>query len=471
MEKKKAIPEKAKVQKKPKAKKLGGKLQVETIQKQKLCSDELNEQFMKAVMEGKMHKLKLLLDKGADINAKSKNHDYGYNTPLVNAVENGNLKIVDFLIKHGANVDAQGNVLNALGCASWNGHKEIVELLIKNGADVNFKDGGGFTPLHDAARSEVEITKILLEHGADPNIKSTSKYTALIVAAEEGNLPVVKLLVESGADINAKNKYWNSALNRAFDKGHIETVNYLLSSGAEVDTTFRQEVLKELDIMKSKENSKVKTIQKQKALNYLLCCAAKDGNALAAEIPLNLGADPNTELHDNLLSEGVLPLPQAICEFAIKFPGEDYSGVLKVLLKYEADTKGCLASITSSAWNAKNPESNTKLFNILLDAETDVEMKNDALYIASYRGDFKKVKLLLDAGANDAVGALMQTYKHMNTSIISGDDEEAYVIATGMEKEYTKTVNLLKKTMKKNGSKFPEEIPWYMSSCPVLGID
>ncbi len=431
--------------KKPKAKKLDGELQVETIQKQELTSKELNEQFMKAVMEGKIHKLKALLDKGADINARSNNHDYGYNTPLVNAVENGDIKIVDFLIKHGADINAEGNVLNALGCASWNGHKEIVELLIKKGADVNFKNFGGFTPLHDAARSEVEITEVLLKHGADPNIKSTNKSTALILAAEEGNLPVVKLLVENGADINAKNKYWNSALNRAFDKGHVETVAYLLTCGAEVDTTFCQKVVKELDMMK------IKTIQKQKSLDDMLCNAALSGDAVAVEIALSLGANPNKKVYVPELDEKFPNLLKALCRLADRFDDRIYPGVAKHLVDYGADTTGCLHTAVLS-WNANKGEV-MKLFKAVLGGVTDIKEKNEVLKDAAAHGHVEKVKLLLKAGANDAVGALISAVDSMGMHI-------DYTFPTYAEKKACiEIVYLLKKHMEKNGLKLPKDCP------------
>ena len=52
--------------------------------------------------------------------------------------------------------------------ASFKGHTKIVELLIKNGANMNIADKDGYTPLHMASRNgHLDTTRLLLENGAD----------------------------------------------------------------------------------------------------------------------------------------------------------------------------------------------------------------------------------------------------------------------------------------------------------------
>ena len=63
--------------------------------------------------------------------------------------ENGHLKVVECLIKHGASVNATGSDgWSALHGASENGCLEIVKYLLKNDANVNAKDSRDITPLH-----------------------------------------------------------------------------------------------------------------------------------------------------------------------------------------------------------------------------------------------------------------------------------------------------------------------------------
>ena len=61
-------------------------------------------------------------------------------TPLPNAVWEQNKEIVELLINHGADVNAKNDDAGTpLHAASMKDNKEIVELLINRGADINAK--------------------------------------------------------------------------------------------------------------------------------------------------------------------------------------------------------------------------------------------------------------------------------------------------------------------------------------------
>jgi ankyrin repeat protein len=79
---------------------------------------------------------RLLLDRGADVNARSRSDRFArQNTPL-----------------HAAAANSQA---------------EVAALLVERGADVNARDGSGFTPLALAANSRNDLLMILLlEKGA-----------------------------------------------------------------------------------------------------------------------------------------------------------------------------------------------------------------------------------------------------------------------------------------------------------------
>ncbi len=59
--------------------------------------------------------------------------------------------------------------------------------------------------------------------------------TALIIAADDGNVGEVVSLVNRGADVNAKNKYGNTVLICAAEKGHIDVIKLLIAFGANLN--------------------------------------------------------------------------------------------------------------------------------------------------------------------------------------------------------------------------------------------
>ncbi|WP_264375267.1 ankyrin repeat domain-containing protein [Wolbachia endosymbiont (group B) of Carcina quercana] len=71
-----------------------------------------------------------------DVNYRTSGNTNG-NTPLRFAVRSGNLAEVKILLKKGADVNAKDETyfMTPLHCAAASGHKEIVELLIEKGAE------------------------------------------------------------------------------------------------------------------------------------------------------------------------------------------------------------------------------------------------------------------------------------------------------------------------------------------------
>lgn len=119
--------------------------------------------------------IQYLVDKAADVNQID--NTFG-DTPLILSSRNGNLPVVEFLVKNGADVN-QGNryKLSDDGCtplivSSHKGHLSIVQFLVENGADVNQVDSDGVSPLTIAMyKNQTEVVKFLLKKNA--NIETT----------------------------------------------------------------------------------------------------------------------------------------------------------------------------------------------------------------------------------------------------------------------------------------------------------
>jgi len=192
-----------------------------------------------------------LIERGADITAV----DWYGRTPLWAAVETRNmdkdnasfensidrapfLALIQVLLDKGADANART--------------KEVPPVrndFLRITASLSWVDFTGQTPFITAALAgDVTVMKMLLKHGADPNIPTFAGTTALMAAAgvnwvvdqtyDEGQpalLEAVKLCVELGLDVNAVNSMGLTAIHGAANRGSDEIIKYLVSLGARLD--------------------------------------------------------------------------------------------------------------------------------------------------------------------------------------------------------------------------------------------
>jgi ankyrin repeat protein len=112
----------------------------------------------------------------------------------------GHLDVAEYLIKAGAPINSTSrNELKAapMQSAVTAGYEKIVELLLKHGADPNIRAQHGYTPLHAAALNEDEdMIRTLLFGGADLALKSDDGRLPLDLALEKGYTEAARLLEE-----------------------------------------------------------------------------------------------------------------------------------------------------------------------------------------------------------------------------------------------------------------------------------
>jgi ankyrin repeat protein len=170
--------------------------------------------------------------------------------PLQKAARYGDLSLVKFFIAQGTPVDqpCDFNRWTALHVAAEKGHIKITEFLIKQGANVNVKDKDGYTPLHNTADSFLKgfprkrteanrnrIAALLLKHGALVNATINNGDTPLHGAALTNNVALVQLLLENGANPNIQQSQGMTPLHFALvaGKDRVQVVRLLLAHGAD----------------------------------------------------------------------------------------------------------------------------------------------------------------------------------------------------------------------------------------------
>ncbi|MEO1653573.1 MAG: ankyrin repeat domain-containing protein, partial [Bacteroidota bacterium] len=113
------------------------------------------------------------------------------------------LAVMDYLILHGADVNAQTHEVRhspLIYCAT-NNTPALGQKLLDAGASVNYQDQDGMSALHWASRRGfAAVVKMLLENKADPNLGENYGFTPLHEAAENNHLKVLELLLANGAD-------------------------------------------------------------------------------------------------------------------------------------------------------------------------------------------------------------------------------------------------------------------------------
>jgi ankyrin repeat protein len=123
-------------------------------------------------------------------------------TALMHAVNGRQPKAVEWLLEHGADINACVTAYGtSLGFAA-NGRDgtSMLALLLERGADPNVSASDGVTPLMQAAMwGDDDAVAMLLRAGARPGARDRNGNTALLMARSSGYDRIVRLLEQAGA--------------------------------------------------------------------------------------------------------------------------------------------------------------------------------------------------------------------------------------------------------------------------------
>ncbi len=190
-----------------------------------------------AIQEKQLGRSKVLLDKGADVNAKEIGGGW---TALIIAATNGYKQHAQLLLENGADVNLSGHdQRTALHCASGSGYEAVVQLLVENGADVNASAHGWTAGLLAAKERHMSIVQFLIEKKADVNAGDCHGRTALHWAAMYGSQAILQLLADEGANLNAADRFGGTAFTWAVESMQQAAVQMLLQLGVDIHAKAR----------------------------------------------------------------------------------------------------------------------------------------------------------------------------------------------------------------------------------------
>jgi ankyrin repeat protein len=193
--------------------------------------------LMLAAVCGQPELLRLLLDRGARIDARDDFH----RDAIYFATKMGYHETTRLLLQAAAGIQYGGADEAALRRWVMAGYPDRVGALLDRGADINTKDDRGRTPLMwaavlsrtrspDSRCNHVATARLLLERGADIDAQNQYGLTALMLAG--GKTQVVRLLLSHGADVTLQDHRGRTALANATIRGNIEVQELLRQAGA-----------------------------------------------------------------------------------------------------------------------------------------------------------------------------------------------------------------------------------------------
>ena len=194
---------------------------------------------------GRPEAVKALIARGATVDTIE---NWRGQTPLMWAAAEGHADTMRLLIEAGADLNARSSII-------------VWERQRTEEPRDKWLPPGGLTPLLYAARDgKLESAKVLISAGADVNIVDPDLHTALILALVNGHFDVAGALIQAGADVNMEDKVGQTALYAAVN-GHtvpasnrpapretddtlssLDVIRMLLDKGARVDAPLRAQV-------------------------------------------------------------------------------------------------------------------------------------------------------------------------------------------------------------------------------------
>ncbi len=198
--------------------------------------------------------VKLLIDKGADINKiyrENNEEELKFHYALGEAIKDDSIEKVNILLKYGADSslvirDGQNKIISTplfecIGKMGEYGNLEILKFLIQKNANIHQKLAYSRNIAMEAACSgDMEILIFLIDY--DKNLLNEEDNKGRTVLNyfipyrwDENDFDCLKYLIKSGADVNHKDKYGEKPIAIAFYANCFKAIDILLEAGTIID--------------------------------------------------------------------------------------------------------------------------------------------------------------------------------------------------------------------------------------------
>jgi ankyrin repeat protein len=204
-----------------------------------------------AITNNHVDMARYLVDRGANVRAS----DWYGRTPLWAAIELRNMDVDSSTFENGVDRALALELIKVLldkGVDVNARMKEVPPIrrqMLHVTGDLSWVDFTGQTPfLRAALAADLDVMRLLLAHGADPKIPAFAGTTALMAAAgvdwvvdqtsDEGTaarLEAVKMCYDLGMSVNDANSMGITAVMGAANRGSDDIIQFLVSKGAKLD--------------------------------------------------------------------------------------------------------------------------------------------------------------------------------------------------------------------------------------------
>jgi uncharacterized protein len=315
-------------------------------------------------------------------------------TPLHVAVQANQEKVVADLLQKGADPNAANRYgITPLWLAATNGSASVTRLVLKNGANPKLALPHGETALMTAARTgEPETIKVLIDAGSDPNAKETSQgETALMWAAAENHPEAIRTLIAGGADPNQHAKGLDLAPMKWLQVGMVDT---LLPRGGFTALMYAARQDTQDAVRALAESGADLNAQDADGATALQLAIINEHYDLAALL-LDAGANPNTA--DN---NGMTGLYAAVDML-------DFRSDIGRAKRKSQDKLTAMDVVRAALKHGGNP--NAQLKKTIIGrhhgfGDNSLSEGATVLMRAVKSNDFAAMQLLMDSGANPALG-------------------------------------------------------------------